>query len=49
MVSLTLTLLPPRWMLQLACSVVKATRKSWDYVVTSSLTHLVLCIIGEQA
>lgn len=26
--------------------VVRCTRKSWDYVVTSSILHLVLCIIG---
>lgn len=29
--------------------VVRCTRKSWDYVVTSSILHLVLCIIVNQA
>lgn len=27
--------------------VVKATRKSWDYITTASLLHLILCIISE--
>ncbi|KAG2434008.1 hypothetical protein HYH02_012468 [Chlamydomonas schloesseri] len=35
--------------LGLTYGVVKATRKSWDYVVTSSLVHWVLCIIVNQA
>ncbi|GLI63645.1 hypothetical protein VaNZ11_006643 [Volvox africanus] len=33
----------------LTYGVVKATRKSWDYVVTSSVLHLLLCIIINQA
>lgn len=27
--------------------VVKATRKSWDYIATASLLHLILCIASE--
>ena len=27
--------------------VVNATRKSWDYVVTTSLLHFIICCIGE--
>jgi hypothetical protein len=34
--------------LGLTYGVIKATRKSWDYVVTTSIIHLVLCIIGGQ-
>ncbi|EFJ46786.1 hypothetical protein VOLCADRAFT_92949 [Volvox carteri f. nagariensis] len=33
----------------LTYGVVGATRKSWDYVVSSSLLHLLLCIIINQA
>ncbi|PNG99018.1 hypothetical protein TSOC_015213, partial [Tetrabaena socialis] len=35
--------------LGLAYGVVQATRRSWDYVVTSSVVHLVLCVIVNQA
>jgi hypothetical protein len=27
--------------------VIKQTRKSWDYVVTTSLLHFVICCIGK--
>lgn len=35
--------------LLLTYGVVKATRKSWDYVVTTSIVHLIVCIIVNQA
>ncbi|KXZ43448.1 hypothetical protein GPECTOR_90g535 [Gonium pectorale] len=35
--------------LGLTYGVVAATRKSWDYVFTSSLLHLILCIAVNQA
>lgn len=27
--------------------VVRATKKAWDYVLTTSIVHFVLCIIGK--
>ena len=27
--------------------VVRQTRRSWDYVVTTSIVHFVICCIGE--
>ncbi|MEW5304450.1 MAG: hypothetical protein WDW38_010394 [Sanguina aurantia] len=33
----------------LSFCVVKATRKSWDYIATASLLHLILCIAINQA
>ncbi|GAX79648.1 hypothetical protein CEUSTIGMA_g7089.t1 [Chlamydomonas eustigma] len=35
--------------LALTYLVVKATRKAWDYVVTTSLFHFVICCIVNQA
>ncbi len=34
--------------LGLTYGVIRATRKSWDYVVSSSVLHLLLCIISES-
>jgi hypothetical protein len=35
--------------LSLTYLVVKATRKAWDYVLTTSILHFVICCIVNQA